>query len=118
VGYWGPGDVKLSAAVGLWVGFSLELLRFFLVMSLAGGVLVFIALAWQLVSGKPQLPPDDPHMQIPNPAGGDPAGGEPAGGVAKVHPLKGKVRYGIAIAIGALDYWFRHSQAACLISTC
>ena len=43
----GGGDAKLAAAVALWIGLSLDLLRFFLVMSLAGGVLAAIALAWQ-----------------------------------------------------------------------
>ena len=47
----GGGDAKMGAAVALWIGFSfsdpLDLLRFFLVMSLAGGVLAVFALTWQ-----------------------------------------------------------------------
>jgi prepilin peptidase CpaA len=52
----GGGDAKLAAAVAIWIagatGFSLELLRFALVMSLAGGVLAVVALAWQIASKK------------------------------------------------------------------
>jgi prepilin peptidase CpaA len=43
----GGGDAKLGAAVALWIGLSFDLLRFFLVMALAGGVLAMVALAWQ-----------------------------------------------------------------------
>lgn len=43
----GGGDAKLGAAVALWIGLSFDLLRFFLVMSLAGGVLAVCALIWQ-----------------------------------------------------------------------
>ena len=43
----GGGDAKLGAAVALWIGFSSELLRFFIAMALAGGVLAIFALIWQ-----------------------------------------------------------------------
>jgi prepilin peptidase CpaA len=43
----GGGDAKLGAAVALWIGLNFDLLRFFLIMALAGGVLAVIALAWQ-----------------------------------------------------------------------
>ena len=49
----GGGDAKMAAAVALWIGLALEpdlpLLRFFLLMALAGGVLAVIALVWQSV---------------------------------------------------------------------
>jgi prepilin peptidase CpaA len=47
VGVIGGGDAKMAAAVALWIGLSFDLLRFFLIMALAGGVLAAIALAWQ-----------------------------------------------------------------------
>jgi prepilin peptidase CpaA len=43
----GGGDAKLGAAVALWIGLSFDLLRFFLIMALAGGVLAVLALGWQ-----------------------------------------------------------------------
>ena len=53
----GGGDAKLAAAVALWVGLSFELIRFFLVMSLAGGVLAVIILAARAFArGRPQRP--------------------------------------------------------------
>jgi prepilin peptidase CpaA len=49
----GGGDAKLAAAVVLWIAPALEpLLRFFLIMALAGGVLAVIALAWQATTGR------------------------------------------------------------------
>ena len=101
VNAWGAGDAKLAAAVAIWIGLSMELFRFFLVMSLAGGVLAVIALCLHAVTGNPQLPPGDPGAEI-----------------ARRNPLKAKARYGAAIAIGALDYWLRHSQSVCWIVDC
>jgi prepilin peptidase CpaA len=99
---WGAGDGKMAAAVALWIGLDLELFRFFLVVSLAGGVLAVIALAIHAVTGKPQLPPGDPGAEA----------------AARRNPLKAKARYGAAIAIGGVDFWLRHSQAVCLFSGC
>jgi prepilin peptidase CpaA len=102
---WGAGDGKMAAAVALWIGFEAhpgelfwfyDLFRFFLVVSLAGGVLAIGALLIHARTGKPQLPPDDPNAEI-----------------ALTNPLKAKARYGAAIAIGGLDFWLRHSQVAC-----
>lgn len=98
---WGAGDGKMAAAVALWIGLNFDLFRFFLVVSLAGGVLALAALAIHAATGKPQLPPGDP--------GGD---------AARRNPLKARARYGAAIAIGGLDFWLRHSQAVCLFSVC
>jgi prepilin peptidase CpaA len=50
VGVIGGGDAKLAAAVAIWIGLTFDLLRFFLLMSLAGGVLAAIALVWQGVT--------------------------------------------------------------------
>lgn len=99
---WGAWDGKMAAAVALWIGLNLELFRFFLVVSLAGGVLALLALGIHAVTGKPQLPPGDPA----------------AVAAARRNPLKAKARYGAAIAIGGLDFWLRHSQAVCLFSGC
>ena len=49
----GGGDAKFAAAVAVWIGFSYDLLRFFLIMSLAGGVLAILALIWQAVTRRP-----------------------------------------------------------------
>ena len=85
----GGGDAKLGAAVALWIGFSrdgpFDLLRFFLVMSLAGGVLAALALIWQATTRR---------------------------------QLTRALPYGVAIGAAGLDYWFRHSQAACMMSGC
>jgi prepilin peptidase CpaA len=99
---WGAGDGKMAAAVALWIGLNFDLFRFFLVVSLAGGVLAVAALAIHAATGKPQLPPGDPEGEK----------------VARHNPLKAKARYGAAIAIGGLDFWLRHSQAVCLFSAC
>lgn len=48
----GGGDVKLAAAIAVWIGPSLDLLRFFLLMALVGGVLALIVLVWQRVTGR------------------------------------------------------------------
>jgi len=81
----GGGDAKLGAAIALWVGFSFDLLRFFIVMSLAGGVLAVFALIWQKTTQR---------------------------------QLTRALPYGVAIGAAGLDYWFRHSQAACVLSGC
>jgi len=98
---WGAGDAKMAAAVAIWIGLNMELFRFCLVVSLAGGVVAIIALAIHAATGKPQLPPGD-------------AGAE----AARRNPLKAKARYGAAIAIGGLDFWFQHTLGICLISLC
>jgi prepilin peptidase CpaA len=98
---WGAGDGKMAAAVALWIGLDFDLLRFFLVVSLAGGVLAIISLLIHAATGKPQVPPGEVGLET-----------------AKRNPLKAKARYGVAIAIGGLDFWLRHSQAACLLIAC
>ncbi|HVT50217.1 MAG TPA: prepilin peptidase [Dongiaceae bacterium] len=81
----GGGDAKLGAAVALWIGFSFDLLRFFLVMSFAGGILAVCALIWQAAT----------HRQLTR-----------------------ALPYGVAIGVAGLDFWLRHSQAACSLSAC
>jgi prepilin peptidase CpaA len=98
---WSAGDAKLSAAVALWIGLNFELFWFFLIMSLAGGVLAVVSLGIHAATGKPQLPPGDPGAEA-----------------AKRNPLKAKARYGAAIAIGAFDFWLRHRLGVCLIWAC
>jgi prepilin peptidase CpaA len=99
---WGPGDGKMGAAVALWIGLNFDLFRFFLVVSLAGGVLAIAALLIHAATGKPQVPPGDPGSLE----------------AARRNPLKAKARYGAAIAIGGLDFWLRHSQLACSLWAC
>jgi prepilin peptidase CpaA len=98
---WGAGDGKMAAAVALWIGLNFDLLRFFLVVSLAGGVLAIAALLIHAATGKPQLPPGDPKAET-----------------ARRNPLKARARYGVAIAIGGLDFWLRHSQIGCSLWGC
>jgi prepilin peptidase CpaA len=47
----GGGDAKMAAAIALWIGLSptfiFDILRFFLIMSLAGGVLAVLVLIGQ-----------------------------------------------------------------------
>jgi prepilin peptidase CpaA len=101
INLWGAGDGKMAAAVALWIGlgFNVDLFRFFLVVSLAGGVLAVVALAIHFATGQPQLPPGD----------------EAGRAAARRNPLKAKARYGAAIAIGGLDFWLWHSQAGQLV---
>jgi len=98
---WGAGDAKMAAAVAIWIGLDMELFRFFLVVSLAGGVVAIIALLIHAATGTPQLPP-----------------GDTGAGAARRNPLKAKARYGAAIAIGGLDFWFQHTLGICLFSLC
>lgn len=57
-GMMGGGDVKLAAALALW--FSPQgTVRFLVLMSLAGGVLTLVALAWHRAlkrEGRPEIP--------------------------------------------------------------
>jgi prepilin peptidase CpaA len=57
-GMMGGGDVKLAAALALWFSPS-GTLRFLVFMSLAGGVLTLVLLAWhraRKAEGRPQIP--------------------------------------------------------------
>jgi prepilin peptidase CpaA len=54
----GGGDVKLAAALALWFSPS-GTLRFLVVMSLAGGVLTLVLVAWHRArnrQGRPEIP--------------------------------------------------------------
>lgn len=84
-GVLGGGDAKMAAAVALWIGLSFDLLRFFLIMALAGGILAVIALVWQART----------HRKVTR-----------------------ALPYGVAIAVGGLDFWLHHSQVACRLSGC
>jgi prepilin peptidase CpaA len=110
INLWGAGDGKMAAAVALWIGFQqhgtelfpfYDLFRFFLVVSLAGGVLAIGALLIHARTGQPQLPPGDPNAEI-----------------AKRNPLKARARYGAAIAVGGVDFWLWHSQLGCSLWSC
>jgi prepilin peptidase CpaA len=98
---WGAGDAKLAAAVALWIGLNFQLLWFLAIMSLAGGVLAMAALALHAWTGEPQLPPSEAGAEAP-----------------RRNPLKAKTRYGVAIAIGAVDFWLRQRLGICLIWAC
>jgi prepilin peptidase CpaA len=80
----GGGDAKLLAAIALWSGWY-ELPRLLIVMALAGGVLSLgLLLARRLRIGAPNGP------------------------FARLLAAGGPVPYGVAIAAGGFDLWFRH----------
>jgi prepilin peptidase CpaA len=57
-GMMGGGDVKLAAALALWFS-PASTMKFLVLMSLAGGVLTLVLLAWHRAkqrSGRPQIP--------------------------------------------------------------
>jgi prepilin peptidase CpaA len=57
-GMMGGGDVKLAAALALWFSPSATI-RFLVLMSLAGGVLTLVVLAWHRAKrreGRPEVP--------------------------------------------------------------
>lgn len=78
----GGGDIKLLAAVALWIGFTRELIIFLLVAGLAGGVLTLLLLA--LRSGLSLIPISFPAYM-------------PAALQAR-----SPVPYGVAVVVGAL----------------
>jgi prepilin peptidase CpaA len=54
----GGGDVKLAAALALWFS-PVSILKFLVLMSLAGGVLTLAVLAWHRArnrEGRPEVP--------------------------------------------------------------
>ena len=57
-GMMGGGDVKLAAALALWFSPS-AIIKFLVLMSLAGGVLTLVVLAWHRAKrrdGRPEIP--------------------------------------------------------------
>jgi prepilin peptidase CpaA len=57
-GMMGGGDVKLAAALALWFTPS-SIIKFLVLMSLAGGVLTLVVLAWHRAKrreGRPEIP--------------------------------------------------------------
>ena len=57
-GMMGGGDVKLASALSLWLSPS-STIRFLVLMSLAGGVLTLVLLAWHRAKrreGRPEIP--------------------------------------------------------------
>ena len=58
IGMMGGGDVKLAAALALWFA-PADTLKFLVIMSLAGGVLTLVVLAWHRLKkrpGRPEIP--------------------------------------------------------------
>jgi prepilin peptidase CpaA len=57
-GMMGGGDVKLAAALALWLS-PISIIRFLVLMSLAGGVLTLAVVAWHRAKrreGRPEIP--------------------------------------------------------------
>ena len=82
-GVWGGGDAKLLPAVALWIGVA-GLPRFLVIMALAGGALAVLA----LLSRRIALGPIGPLR---------------AWGQRLAE--SGHVPYGVAMAVGGLDWW-------------
>nr|WP_298683447.1 prepilin peptidase [uncultured Dongia sp.] len=77
----GGGDVKWLAGLALWIGLSVDLVRFLMLTSFIGGLLaIFILLLSRL---KPAYGLRDGKRHLP---------------------------YGVAIAAAGLDFWFRRGQ--------
>ena len=58
IGMMGGGDVKLAAALALWFA-PADTVKFLVIMSLAGGVLTLVVLAWHRLRkrpGRPEIP--------------------------------------------------------------
>lgn len=81
-GIFGGGDIKLLAAVALWIGFTRELIVFLLVAGVAGGVLTLLLLA--IRSGLSLIP-------IPFP-----------GHMPAALQARSAIPYGVAVVVGAL----------------
>jgi prepilin peptidase CpaA len=82
-GVWGGGDAKLLPAAVLWVGPG-GLVRFVMIMALAGGGLAVLALLARRVRLAPSGPVRDWGERL---------------------AASGHVPYGVAIAAGGLDWW-------------
>lgn len=84
-GIWGGGDAKLIAAVGTWTGFA-GMPRFLVAMALAGGVLAILMLAARGLAPRVAGPDAPWHWRIAR---------------------SGHLPYGVAIAVGGLDWILR-----------
>jgi len=100
----GGGDVKLIAAMALWTGFA-DLMRFLLVMSIAGGLL---GMVW-IVRRRSQ----QPAMASETASSAD----SPASDAPPQPKVPNRIPYGVAIAIAGLDFFFTsaHSPLAPLL---
>lgn len=83
----GGGDVKWLAALAIWIGPSLDFVRFFLVMGVAGGVLAAIVLIVRRL--RPGYGSDGARTNLP---------------------------YGVAIAVAGIEYWLRKGAIAGTVS--
>jgi len=84
LGWIGGGDGKLASGVALWFGFPM-LLEFMVTVSLYGGALALVLLAFR------RLPLPSPLTTI--------------GWIVRLHDEKGPVPYGIAIALAGLQLY-------------
>jgi prepilin peptidase CpaA len=81
LGFVGGGDVKLFAAIALWLGFDLDLMDYMLIASLLGGALTLILVALR---------------QVPLPAR---LTGQ--SWLLRLHDQRAGIPYGVALAAGA-----------------
>lgn len=93
LGGMGAGDVKLCAAIGAWVG-PVQLMFGLVFTSIAGGLMVF---AWAIAGGF--------FLDLFRGPGKD-SGAPGDFGQVRTNPLKRKMPYGPAIAVGTLLSFF------------
>lgn len=97
MGGMGAGDVKLCAAIGAWIGPS-QMLVALVMTALAGGVMALVWAAWAGFLG-----------ELFQQAGGLVFGSREERGEARLdNPLRRKMPYAPAIAIGTLLSFLGH----------
>lgn len=108
-GILGGGDVKLITAVILWAGLP-HLALFTFVMSLTGGLLAMMSLAWQRYGWMvvPLLVPLQPTFGPLRPVVREPIESAPRASAA---PAPVTLPYGIAIAAGGLAVALQHLKS-------
>ena len=101
-GLFGGGDVKLVSAMALWTGL-LDLPRFLLVMTAAGGLL---GLAWMIRRRlhRPALASEALASEPAAPVEGSGAG-VPSPDEAPARKIQNRIPYGVAIAIAGFDFF-------------
>lgn len=106
LGLFGGGDVKLIAAMALWMPLS-DLPHFLIVMTLAGGILGLIWLLRRRLSARPSAS-----------TAAAPSDGALEATAAPARPnVPNRLPYGVAIALAGIDYFFLsvHSPFAPLL---
>lgn len=96
LGLFGGGDVKLIAAMALWTG-VVDLPRFLLVMSAAGGVLGAV---WMIRRRRQAA-----LAAQAAPSSDGPISGESSSGTRPRPKVPNRIPYGVAIALAGIDFF-------------